>query len=76
MPSQKAWLEIASDNHSRIFTTLLPHTAFLLILERDRFPIQRYVHAGGVHVVPSDQPAPASQGLQSGYPDRRAGSNL
>ena len=29
VPSQKAWLEIASDNHSRIFTTLLPYTAFI-----------------------------------------------
>ena len=29
VPSQKAWLEIASDNHSRIFTTLLPQTAFI-----------------------------------------------
>ena len=28
VPSQ-AWLEIASDNHSRIFTTLLPQTAFI-----------------------------------------------
>ena len=31
VPSQKAWLEIASDNHSRIFTTLLPQIFFSLI---------------------------------------------
>ena len=28
VPSQKAWLEIASGNHSRIFTTLLPDCFF------------------------------------------------
>ena len=27
--SQKAWLETASDNHARIFTTLLPQTVFI-----------------------------------------------
>ena len=31
MPSQKAWLEIASDDHSRIFTTLLPQTVYLIL---------------------------------------------
>ena len=30
VPNQKAWLEKASDNHSRIFTTLLPQTVFYL----------------------------------------------
>ena len=29
VPSQKALLEIASDNHSRIFITLLSHTVFI-----------------------------------------------
>ena len=31
LPSQKAWLEIASDNHSWIFTTLLPKNFCCLI---------------------------------------------
>ena len=29
VPSQKAWLEIASDNHARIFPTLLPQPVFI-----------------------------------------------
>ena len=32
VPSLNAWLEIASDNHSRISTTLLPQTVFFLFL--------------------------------------------
>ena len=31
VPSQKAWLEIASDNHSRIFTTLLPQPVLFIL---------------------------------------------
>ena len=44
LPSQKAWLEISSDNHSQIFTTLLPQNVFSLMFVYKACPIVREIY--------------------------------